>query len=121
MKRIQNPKHEEFRLNREFSKLRILDRESNKISKPKGWRIRNQQKRRRRISQKQIQGIQNPRIREFSRIENSANYKSLDRESKKQNTCRKDRESEISNKGDRESHKNKFKGYRIQELENLAE
>ena len=31
---------------------------------------------------KQIQGIQNPRIREFSRIENSVNCKSLDRESK---------------------------------------
>jgi len=43
MKRIQNPKHKEFRLNREFSKLQILDRESNKIYKPKGWRIRNQQ------------------------------------------------------------------------------
>jgi len=67
MKRIQNPKHKEFRLNREFSKPRILDRESKKIY------------------------------------------------------AQKDRESEISEKGDRESRKNKFKGYRIQELENLAE
>ena len=67
MKRIQNPKHKEFRLNREFSKLQILDRESNKIYKPKGWRIRNQQK------------------------------------------------------NETENLTKKFKGYRIQELENLAE
>ena len=31
---------------------------------------------------KQIQGIQNPRISEFSRIENSVNCKGLDKESK---------------------------------------
>ena len=65
MKRIQNPKHKEFGLNREFSKLQILDRESSKISKPKGWRIRNQQKRRRRISQNKFKGY---RIQELANL-----------------------------------------------------